>query len=402
MNLKPERDYLWDPSQPPAENDRSAADVQRLENALSRFAAKTTFIPHQTADALTGALRANRWTDFMQLAFLRGRMQVACASVALLIVLGFYFSWNSRTPVGSPWTVARISGSPRIGDTDLTSRAQFHPGQILSTDAASQARIEVEDLGEISVAQDSRVRLLSAGAAAGTLGLDQGTIHAMIWAPPRRFTVRTPAADAVDLGCSYTLHVSPAGEGWLRVSMGWVAFTDPQEAGRESFIPVGAMCLLKPHNQVAPTGSAEQAQPNVATNSASSIGTPFYEDASASFRNALQQFDFRDSQAQPAVNQSSQEQRSTALRALLSEARQRDALTLWHLLARTDAGDRAAVYDRLAALVPPPTGVVRETLLSADPALAGPRRQMRDLWWNALGLRDTDWWRYWERSAPPR
>jgi hypothetical protein len=32
---------------------------------------------------------------------------------------------------------------------------------------------------------------------------------------------------------------------------------------------------------------------------------------------------------------------------------------LWHLLQRVDSSQRGAVYDRLAALVPPPPGVTR-------------------------------------------
>ena len=51
------------------------------------------------------------------------------------------------------------------------------------------------------------------------------------------------------------------------------------------------------------------------------------------------------------------------------------------------------MYDRLAALVPPPTGVTRGGVLGGD-------RQMLDLWWNRLGLGDTSLWRTFERSWP--
>ena len=397
----PANDYLWDPSQAPAAGDRLAADTQRLEQALSAFRA-----PASSAPAQDTAVRPDRWSargrsDVRQFSFSRIRPQLAFAAVAGLLVAGIYFAWSVPGPGSATWNVARISGSPRVGVDAVTGRTQLHPGQILSTDAASQARIEVEDLGEISVAQDSRVRLLAAGSATGTLGLDQGTISAMIWAPPRRFTVRTPAADAVDLGCSYTLHVSPRGDGWLRVSMGWVAFTDPRAARRESFIPVGAMCLLK--SRRGQSSTTETALPRSQSSGASdsSIGTPFYEDASENFRRALAQFDFADSTASDASTASASTKRAASLHILLAEARPHDALTLWHLLARTDPTDRAAVYDRLAALVPPPKDVLRDTMLSSDPASESQRRQMRDMWWNALGLRDTEWWRYWERSTPP-
>ena len=40
-------------------------------------------------------------------------------------------------------------------------------------------------------------------------------------------------------------------------------------------------------------------------------------------------------------------------------SRPQDAISLWHLLQRVDSTLRGAVYDRLAALVPPPPGVTR-------------------------------------------
>jgi len=391
-------DYLWDPSGKPAPSDRLAAEVQQLEHTLASFRSRSanTNLP---ADAFVEHLTRRRWTDFLRFSFAQTQTKLALVAIAALLLFGVYFAWHPVGSSGAAWNVSRISGSPRLVSATISNRARLHLGQALITDSSSQARIEVEDLGEISVAEDSRVRLLAAGSASGTLGLDQGTIHAMIWAPPRRFTVRTPGAEAVDLGCSYTLHVSPEGSGWLRVSTGWVAFTDPSASGRESFIPVGAMCLLRPGK----TSESDAAgQPPAIAAASSQIGTPFYEDSSVTFRQSLEQLDFGAASPAPASTNAAEKSRALALRLLLDEARQRDAITLWHLLSRTDSADRAAVYDRLATLVPPPSGIVRDTLLSGDPALANQRREMRDLWWNALGLRDTDWWRYWERPAPPR
>ena len=46
------------------------------------------------------------------------------------------------------------------------------------------------------------------------------------------------------------------------------------------------------------------------------------------------------------------EQDSSVLPLLLRQAERRDAVTLWHLLARTEGEARAAVLARLQALVP--------------------------------------------------
>ena len=190
------------------------------------------------------------------------------------------------------------------------------------------------------------------------MSLVEGTIHARIWAPPKFFFVNTPAAVAIDLGCAYTLQVQPDGSGLVRVTHGWVGF---EHAGRESFIPEQAVCVTRPG--IGP-------------------GTPQYEDAPASFPDALAILDF----ASP-----SDVRRPAAYEAVLSQARRRDALTLWHLLQRGTADERASVYERMAALAPPPAGVTRDAVLSGD-------RRAIDVWWNSLGLDSTTWWRMWKKN----
>ena len=125
-------------------------------------------------------------------------------------------------------------------------------------------------------------------------------MSARIWAPPRLFFVDTPSAVAADLGCAYTLEVDDAGSSLLRVTSGWVAL---ELKDRESIVPAGAACETRPG--VGP-------------------GTPYFEDCAGDFRNALEKVDFH----------SSEIERADALKVLLSQARPRDTLTLWHLLSR--------------------------------------------------------------------
>jgi hypothetical protein len=96
----------------------------------------------------------------------------------------------------------------------------------------------------------------------------------------------------------------------------------------------------------------------------------------------LARFDFEDSTLQ---------QRAEDLAIVLAQARKRDSLTLWHLLARVDQEQRMLVYDRLQRLAPPPASVTKEGILRLD-------QPMLDLWWNALGFDDISVWRHWERS----
>jgi hypothetical protein len=70
---------------------------------------------------------------------------------------------------------------------------------------------------------------------------------------------------------------------------------------------------------------------------------------------------------------------------VVSSARPRDGLTLWHMLTRGTAEERAQVYDRLTALSPPPPGVTRAAVLAGD-------RRALDRWWNSIGENTGSWW----------
>lgn len=50
---------------------------------------------------------------------------------------------------------------------------------------------------------------------------------------------------------------------------------------------------------------------------------------------------------------------SEFIQTVLRSARQQDALTLWHLLSRTVGAGLAHMFDCLAQLIPPPSGVTR-------------------------------------------
>ena len=200
----------------------------------------------------------------------------------------------------------------------------------------------------------TRVGRVDAGARGHRLSLARGVMHAMIWAPPGQFRVDTPSAVAVDLGCQYTLEVGDDGSGLLRVEAGWVGF---ESRGLQSLVPAGAACPTR--RGIGP-------------------GTPYYETAPEALRRALAEIDFGTDAAA----------RNAALDAALDAARERDALSLWHLLSRLDADARGRVFDRLATLVPPPPGVTRDGIRRGDGA-------MREAWWDELGLGSAAFWRDW-------
>jgi hypothetical protein len=310
-------------------------EVQRLEGALRPLG-------HRGSPAdLLARLEAPRAPQPR----VAPRWQAAVAVVALLaavVALQGPPSGTGRAGRG-PWDVSAIDGTPRIAR------------EMVETDATSRARIDVGSIGTVLVESESRVRLLDHRASRYRLSLERGTLRAVVWAPPGEFLVDTPSARAVDLGCAYTIAVDARGSGLLTVESGWVAL---EHGGREAFVPAGARCPTRRH--VGP-------------------GLPSYLDASPAFQDALAAFE----RGEPALD------------GVLRHARARDAMTLWHLLTRTAASERAHVYDALAVLVPPPAGVSREAVLRGE-------RAPIDAWWSALGLGSVDFWRKWKADWASR
>lgn len=357
----PLNDYLWDRSGAPDPK------IRQLESLLSEFRHddRPLVFPAESPAISKGVLPFPR---LLRKGWEAPRL-AAAAIVLLALSASVYLMLRPSTApptaeTASGWDVSNLQGTPQIGSQTISTNsanAKLQVGQTLTTDSSSRASLSENDLGEIQVDPNSRLRLLQSGPSRKRLQLDLGTIHARIWAPPTQFIVDTPSAVAVDLGCAYTLQVAPDGSGAIRTSIGWVGF---HLNGRDSFIPAGAMCTTRPN--VGPS-------------------TPYFEDASARFRESLASFD--------SAAENSPEQ-STSLSAVLAEARSKDALSLWHLLSRTDGRNRQLVYRRLADLVPPPPGVTRAGILQLDP-------HMLDLYWNALDLGDISIWRYWEQSSSP-
>jgi hypothetical protein len=329
-------DYLWDGSGEPD------PEIQRLENAL-RPLRGTRPAPEpglrrprpRVSPAGWGAMAA---AAVLLLAFAATVTRTRTPAAARVAPAGWELAWLE----GASWQQARVVRETRLGVDEWIDTRE------------GRARLSVGEIGEVRLEPATRVRLLDAGERSHRLSLTRGVLHAVIWAPPGQFLVDTPSAVAIDLGCSYTLEVAEDGSGLLRVETGWVGF---ESRGLQSLVPAGAACRTR--RGVGP-------------------GTPYFETAAEALRRALVEIDF---------GPDGRERRAALERALAS-ARERDALSLWHLLSRVDGEDRGRVFDRLAALVPPPVEVTREGILRGD-------RALRDRWWDELGLGSSDFWRDW-------
>ena len=166
-------------------------------------------------------------------------------------------------------------------------------------------------------------------------------MHARIWAPPRLFYVDTPSAEAIDLGCAYTLEVDEQKRTYLHVEHGYVALN---YRGNEIIVHSGTVCETRPG--VGP-------------------GTIHDEECTPAFKEALSRVDFERDHAD-------------SLNVVLEQARRSDAFSLWFLLSRVPTPERGRVYDGLANLSPPPSGVTRDGILRLD-------TDMLDAWKQSIG-----------------
>ena len=214
--------------------------------------------------------------------------------------------------------------------------------------AGASARVRVSDVGYVTLEGDTRVRVErsvkpdeeATQEGAFQLYLERGSVSASIFAAPRIFELGTPSGIAVDLGCVYRTTVDDAGHTTLSVVLGRVSF---EADGRKVHVPSRASCRALPG--VGP-------------------GTPVWDDADASYRADVEAIDAggrAKATAKPGANSTAPLDGATtaALARVLEKSRVKDSLTLWHLLDDPRAALRARVFDRLAALVPPPGDLKR-------------------------------------------
>ena len=312
-------DPLWDPSV-------GDAELARLEQALAP-------LRHQAPLRALPPRRKPRWP------YLAGAGVTLAAAAAVLL----WARGGSPPPCASTdgFRFQATAGTPRCEGT--AARAGWLPvGGWLETGAGDVAHLEVADIGSLDLAADSRLSLVATGPREHRLALAEGALHAKVNAPPRLFVIETPAATAIDLGCEYDLAVGPDGSGTLRVRNGLVELA---AGARLTVVPMGAEARI-----VAGSGP----------------GLPWRSDAPFPLRDAVAAFDA----GEPG-----------ALDQMLRLAGPRDTMTLWNLLGRVDADDRARVFAAIEAVVPIPAELRGADVAAGDPIAIARLREPLEVYW---------------------
>jgi hypothetical protein len=244
-------------------------------------------------------------------------------------------------PTTGSWQFHTAGGPARCGNTE-TATGWMARDEILETTSASTATLDVATLGTVGLEPNTKLRLLKAEGEVQKLDLLRGTLHAKISAAPRLFVVKTPTADAVDLGCAYTISVDDDGKGSLEVTSGAVSLE--RQARAPTLVTQGASCILGAHGP----------------------GTPLAKTANATLRKAASDLDEGD---------------ASAFDRVVGSATKTDTLTLWHVMRRIAPEERARAYDKLARLVPPPRNASREAVVRGDhAAFAAYREALSSIW----------------------
>ncbi|MEO8845764.1 MAG: FecR domain-containing protein [Kofleriaceae bacterium] len=214
---------------------------------------------------------------------------------------------------GTGFQFSLTAGTATCGGAAVASAGTMPIGAWLETQRDGTATVKVADIGELTVFGDSKLRLVTTGAAQHHLELARGHVAARVTAPPRLFVVDTPAATAVDLGCAYDLTVDAAGKTHLRVTLGAVSLEDSRGI---SYVPATFEIDVVPGH----------------------LGTPISITATPEMRSAVQRFDA----GEPG-----------ALAELVRTAAVADRVTLWNVIGHTRDPGAIAKLEELAPLPDP-------------------------------------------------
>ncbi|MFO7446071.1 MAG: zf-HC2 domain-containing protein [Ignavibacteriaceae bacterium] len=271
-----------------------------------------------------------------------GRRIAVAGSLVTAVIAALLFLFFLNNVPGQYLRVEKLAGIPLVGNDRTNTNGMIKLGDWIITDASSEARLLMPSVGEVDIFPNSRVKLIESKPDEYRILLEKGSIDAKIMAPPKVFFVETPSATAIDLGCRYRLEVEENGHSLLHVLNGKVAFAF---SGRESLVPAGAFCE---------------------TRVSAGPGIPYYKTASRNLKDALYKIDFENGG-------------EDQIDIVLCEATKDDALSLWHLLKRSDRSVKPQVYSKIDEMFEIPPEITLAGLINGN-------EKMFDDLWKVLGI----------------
>ncbi|MEO8210151.1 MAG: FecR domain-containing protein [bacterium] len=239
---------------------------------------------------------------------------------------------SQQSTFGLPtyWKVANVQGSPLIGDVAMQGVDSIKEGQFITTNDSSRAELIIANLGSVLIEPNSKVIFVKSGEGNNRILVEYGTIDADMNSKQKTFFVEMPSAVASDMGGEYTLTIDSTGDGLVYVKSGKVEVQADNSKG--AIIPAGNL---------------------VVTRKDLGVGTPFNENSSDKFKNALFNLDFGKCGG-------------ACVRTLLNSAKMSDAVTLVNLIEKVDNEYKDDVYSRVAKFVAPPRAIHNDSIPFID------------------------------------
>lgn len=231
--------------------------------------------------------------------------------------------------LASYWKVSNLQGNSLIGDVAMSSNDSIKEGQFIQTNNVSRAELVIADIGKIIIEPNTKVYFVKGSDGNNRINVEYGTINADMNSNGKTFFVEMPSAVATDNGGKYTMTIDSLGDGFVFVKSGKV---DVESPNRAAIVPAGNIVLTKK---------------NIG------VGTPFNENSSPKFRNALFSYDFGKCN-------------DACVAILLNAAKMSDAVTLVNLMPNVDKEYSDKVYTKLANFVPPPSNINSDSIPFID------------------------------------
>ncbi|MBK7160727.1 MAG: FecR domain-containing protein [Ignavibacteria bacterium] len=231
--------------------------------------------------------------------------------------------------LASYWKVSNLQGNSLIGDAAMSSNDSIKEGQFIQTNNISIAELLIADIGKIIIEPNTKVVFVKSSDGNNRINVEYGTINADMNKNGKTFFVEMPSAVANDDKGKYTLTIDSAGDGLVFVRSGKV---DVESSNRIAVVPAGNIVLTKKNL---------------------GVGTPFNENSSPKFRNALFSYDFGKCN-------------DACVNTLLNAAKISDAVTLVNLMPNVEKEYSDKVYAKLANFVTPPPNIHSDSIAFFD------------------------------------
>ncbi|MBK9332533.1 MAG: FecR domain-containing protein [Ignavibacteria bacterium] len=304
------------------------------ENIWENVSDKINFSEHSDKIISQNENTANTYTIFR-------KKYVWISGIAAVIAILFIFyavkNWDFRQgndslqySFGLPtyWKVVSVKGSPKINDMNMVSSDSIKEGQWITTDSVSIAELIIADIGKVTIEPDSKVILVKGADSTRQIFVEYGMVNTETQnGDNRAFKVGIPSAVAENKGGSYSLKIDKNGDGMIVVKSGKV---DVLSTNKNAIVPAGNIVMTK---------------------NGLGVGTPFNEQSSPGFKNALFNYDFGNCN-------------DACMNIIIDNAKMTDAVSLINILNGSKAVNetKEEIYNKVANLIPPRAPVHKDSL----------------------------------------